>query len=77
MNSLQILGKLIEQQQYELLLQHCETFWQDKPQPAILGIGSFACTLLGKNEVAPACLAQGCSSSLNDMDRQIFNEKDV
>ena len=73
MDSLQILRKLIEQQQYQLLLQSCETFWQDKPQPETLSIWPFAFTLPGKNEEALAYLAQGYLTSLTDMDRQISN----
>jgi tetratricopeptide (TPR) repeat protein len=58
MDSLQILRKLIEQQQYELLLESCDKYWQQRPDPAILGIRAFACTLLGKNEQARGFLSQ-------------------
>jgi tetratricopeptide (TPR) repeat protein len=58
MDSLEILRKLIEQQQYELLLASCEKYWDQQPDPAILGIRSFACTLLGKNAQAATLLAQ-------------------
>ncbi|MEH6591534.1 MAG: tetratricopeptide repeat protein [Halioglobus sp.] len=58
MDSLEILRKLIEQQQYESLLELCEKYWDQQPDPAILGIRSFACTLLGKNEQAHAFLSQ-------------------
>jgi tetratricopeptide (TPR) repeat protein len=58
MAPLQTLRKLIEQQEYELLLESCETYWREQPDPAILGIHSFACTMLGKNEQALEYLDQ-------------------
>ncbi len=61
MKPLDILRKLIEQQQYDVLRDSCEKFWHDSHHPAILGVWSFACTVLGEKEQALEYLAQARS----------------